>query len=247
MKYDSDGVVCGLDPLEHIKAFLCKEEATRYFQMLKRGLNWSEISWSGQDSIPRLVFYYHELERQTRSNVILEELILLIEEVFETNIGRVECSLYRHGDDYRPYHQDFRGKHVFIMSLGNTRKVALKEINSTEGKVFTMNHGDVLYSSSQASLKYNFSCIRDPLITKSQIELIFFTDVPYINRTQHLRYMNVLGIGQIPVWFQGSSQEWTKDLTAAVLPASFNQIIGGTLHHPMEDNLRPVEISIEYA
>jgi len=245
MKYDNRGVVCGLEDIEHIKAMLSSKDADDYFRQLRDTLPWGVITWT-EGTLPRLVFNYSELERLSHQCQVLEELILLIEEAYETNVSSVQCNYYRTGDDYRPYHRDHHKRHTFVLSLGTPRKMAVRKRNSPEGKIYPMKPGDVLYSSSRINTKYEFSSVREPMVIRSRIEVTFFTDKPYIKREQHLRYINVLGVGKIPVWFRGTRNEFPEDTVAAILPASFAQMIGGTIGPIIEEDINfPVEISFD--
>ncbi len=105
MKYDNHGIVCGLEDIEHIKAMLSSKDADDYLRQLRDTLPWAKITWS-EGTLPRLVFDYSELERLSHQCQVLEELILLIEEAYETNVSSVQCNYYRTGDDYRPYPDD---------------------------------------------------------------------------------------------------------------------------------------------
>ncbi len=244
MKYDNHGVSCGLEDMEHTKNMLSKKDAREYFQRLKDELPWSEITWHKEGLVPRLVFNYNELERVSHKCPILEELTLLIEETYETNVCGVGCNYYRNGDDYRKYHNK-RKRHLFILSFGEPRKMIARKRNSVEGKIFKLSSGDSFYSSRKTNSKYEFSSPREPMIINSRIELSFFTDKPYIKREQHLRYINVLGVGKIPMWFQGEECRFPEDATAVILPASFVQMVGGTIN-PLIDNFdSPVEIIFE--
>ena len=247
MKYDDHGVISGLEEIEHIRAMLSPKDSNDYFRQLKDTLPWGEITWTEGKPLPRLVFNYDELERLSHQCQVLEELILLIEETYETNVSNVQCNYYRNGDDFRPYHRDYHKRHAFVLSLGASRKTVSRKRNSPEGKVYQMRRGDVLYSSSKINTKYEFSSVREPMIIKSRIEVTFFTDKPYIKREQHLRYINVLGVGKIPVWFRGTRNEFPEDTVAVILPASFAQMVGETIGPMIEEDVNfPVEISFNH-
>jgi len=244
MKYDRDGVVSGLESIEHVEKLLQSTEANGYFRRLRDEIPWAEITWSNRP-LPRLVFNYHELERHSNRSPVLEELIFLIEEIFETPVVGARCNFYRGGEDYRSYHRDNHGKHTFILSLGYTRKMLVKKRNSPEGKVFRMKNGDIFYASAKANKKHEYACVREPLVVKPRIEVTFFTDTPYINRTQHLRFLNILGAGKIPIWFHGEARELPEDLVAVVHPSHFVQALSEVFRPQIEDTELPIDITFE--
>jgi len=238
MKLDPGGVVSGLENIEHIKGVFSKKDADEYFRRLRDEIPWSQISWSPGQPLPRLVFNYKELERQTCRQEVLEELIFLIEETFETGVRAAQCNYYRNGDDFRPYHQDNRRRHTFILSLGHPRKMAAKEKDSPEGKMFRLSGGDIFYASSKANRKYEYSSIREPLVVGPRIEVTFFTDKPYVNRNQRLTFLHILGMGKIPMWVRGSNLHGLPQETIAViLPGHLSQILEGSLAPQIEEEI----------
>ncbi len=240
MRYDGHGVICGLEHTEYIKNMINKKDTKEYFKRLKNEIPWAEITWT-ESKIPRLVFNYNELERVSRKCSLLEELTLLIEETYETTVCGIECNYYRNGDDYYEYHKK-RKRHMFILSFGASRKMIMKR-KSQEDSI-KLKAGSLFYSSLENNLKCRFS-VPVKSVSQERIEIYFFTDKPYIKREQHLRYINILGVGDIPLWFMGKQCNFPEDAKAVILPASFAQMVGGNIH-PLIDNFEsPVEIIFE--
>lgn len=242
MKIDENDIVYGMDSMEHIKSFLEHKDSQKYFQKLKTQVMWAQVD---TPSIPQTTCGYGELERACYRCQVLEELIFLLEEVFETRIVGAKCFFFKNGDEYWDFSRFFRGNHTFFLSFGHPRKIAFRERESPEGKIITMNSGDLFYTSMKANSKYERSCLREPTIIQPRIEIVFFSDTPYINRRQHLRFMNVLGFGKVPIWYQSEENQIPEDLTAVMLPTQFSQILGQRFGHPIEDEHFPVEIIYE--
>jgi hypothetical protein len=226
MKYDNKGIVCGLDDMEIVKRMFTKSDAKDYFERLKKELPWQELTWANEDPQPRLVFRYGELERNIRKYNVLEELIFLFEEVFEADILGCRGDYYRNGDDHSPYKKHNYNSHIFTVSFGASRKLTVKDENEKE-QTFRLKDGDALYVSNDINKSLEYSVPPDKRKTEKSIYFTFYAEKPYSHRHQHIRYINVLGVGRIQVWFEGECSAFPEDAVATILPSSLRNMING--------------------
>ena len=197
-----------------------------YFDRLKKELPWQELTWANEDPQPKLVFRYGELERNIRKYDVLEELIFLFEEVFEADILGCWGDYYRNGDDHSPYKPHNYNSHIFTVNFGAPRKLTVKDGNEEES-AFRLKSGEVLYVSHDTNKSLEYSVPPSKRNLEKSIYFTFYTEKPYSRRHQHVRYINVLGVGRIQVWFEGSSGQFPEDAVATILPSSLRTMING--------------------
>ena len=226
MKYDDEGIACGLDDMEVVKQMFTKSDAKDYFERLKKELPWQELTWANEDTQPKLVFRYGELERNIRKYDVLEELIFLIEEVFEADILGCWGDYYRNGDDHSPSKKHNYNSHIFTVSFGASRKLTVKDENDEE-KTFRLKNGDALYVSHDINKSLEYSIPPSKRSVEKSIYFTFYTEKPYSHRHQHVRYINVLGVGRIQVLFEGGGDQFPEDAVATILPSSLRNMING--------------------
>ena len=229
MKYDDEGIACGLDDMEVVKQMFTKSDAEDYFERLKKELPWQELTWANEDTQPKLVFRYGELERNIRKYDVLEELIFLIEEVFEADILGCWGDYYRNGNDHSPYKKHNYNSHIFTVSFGASRKLKVKDENveNDEEKTFRLKNGDAFYVSHDTNKSLEYSIPPSKRSIDKSIYFTFYTEKPYSRRHQHVRHINVLGVGRIQVWFEGSAEQFPEDAVATILPSSLMNMING--------------------
>ncbi len=227
MKYDNKGIACGLDDMEVVKRMFTKSDVKDYFDRLKKELPWQELTWANEDPQPKLVFRYGELERNIRKYDVLEELIFLFEEVFEADILGCWGDYYRSGDDHSPYKKHNYNSHIFTVNFGVSRKLTVKDENEEENS-FRLKSGDVLYVTYDTNKSLEYSVPPSKRNIEKSICLTFYTEKPYSRRHQHVRYINVLGVGRIQVWFEGNCSEFPVDAVATILPSSLRNIVNGS-------------------
>jgi len=226
MKYDDKGIACGLDDMEVVKRMFTKSDAKDYFERLEKELPWHELTWADECPQPKLVFRYGELERNIRKYNVLEELIFLFEEVFEADILGCWGDCYRNGDDHSPYKKHSYNSHIFTVSFGESRKLIVKDENEEE-RTFRLKDGDALYVSHDTNKSLEYSIPPDKRKAEKSIYFTFYAEKPYSHRRQHVRYINVLGVGRIRVWFEGSCSEFPEDAVATILPSSLRNMTNG--------------------
>jgi hypothetical protein len=247
MKFDEFGVVIGLEDIEHTKGMFESPDTNDFFTKLKQNLPWSQLSWSEGRTYHRFVFNYGEIERSYNKYDILEELILLVEETYETDIIELWCDYFPNGDNHTIYNQKNYNKNTIILTFGGPRKLLMRDKTTKKGKKITLDSGDMFYTSKKVNCDYEFSIPKNSK-TKSNETIIvtFLADCPYKNREQHIRNINVLGIGNIPVFFQGRTSEFPEDTIAVILPNSFLQMLEGIQRPIIEDTGSPIEVTYEY-
>ena len=221
MKYDKDGIPCGFDDFEHIPKFVEQDDANEWFKRLKQEIPWAEVSWNDDKHPTRLVFRYTEMERRFRLNNVLEEIIKYIEAVVETDVLEIWCDLYRNGDDYNPYHKGSHdNSHLLILTLGETRTFSIREKeNDPDKKDVAIGNGDMIHISPEINGKYEYSVTKTKEQKDVQINITLFTRKPYILRNRHLRTLQILGQGTIPLWFEGSECNFPDDAVAVIVPS----------------------------
>lgn len=240
MKYDEYGIPCGFDDFECVKKFMEPDDATEYFERMKDDIPWQEITWRANNPLPRLVFRYGEFERRIHKHPVLEELIEYIEAVVETNVLGVWCNLYRDEKDYTPYQQYNYESHVMTMSFGSSRKLSIRKIeeNTSPSKkqisTHTLSNGDLFYSSSEINKNHEHAILKSVTNKEIHISVVFFIDEPYSHRKRHFRYINLLGYGKIPVWFEGPESQFPEDAVATIIPTHIGENYG---------NFFPAELS----
>lgn len=228
MKYNNKGIACGLDDMEVVKQMFTKSDAKDYFERLKKELPWQELTWANEDPQPKLVFRYGELERNIRKYDVLEELIFLFEEVFEADILGCWGDYYRNGADHSPYKKHNYNSHIFTVSFGVPRKLKVKDEDEDEDeKTFRLKNGEVLYVSHDTNKSLEYSVPSSTRSIDKSIYFTFYAEKPYSRRHQHIRHINVLGVGRIQVWFEGNCSEFPEDAVATILPSSLRNMING--------------------
>lgn len=143
-----------------IPNFLSLEQADHAYQRLSLELNWQQqaIMMFGKPIMqPRLHAWYGEkayrysglsLAPQSWAPVLLP-LKAQCECVADQSFNSVLANLYRHGQDSMGWHQDNEpelGHQPVIasLSLGGTRRFALRHIQSKEKLTFELSHGSLL-------------------------------------------------------------------------------------------------------
>lgn len=225
MKYDNKGIACGLDDMEVVKKMFSKSDAEDYFERLKKELPWQEVTWANESPQPKLVFRYGELERNIRKYDVLEELIFLFEEAFESDILGCWGDYYRNGEDHSPYKKHNYNSHTFTVSFGAPRKLEIR--GGDEEQKFRLKSGDALYVSHDINKKIEYAVPPNKRIQEKSIHFTFYTEKPYSRRHQHLRHINVLGVGRMQVWFEGSAEQFPEDAVATILPSSLRNMLNG--------------------
>lgn len=224
MKYNDKGVVNELEDTEVLKRIFTSQKMNTYFKRLKKEVPWQELTWENEEPQPKLVFRYGELERNIRKYDIIEDLIFLIEESFETTVLGGWGDYYRNGEDHTPYKKNSYSTHTFTFAFGSPRKFMVRD--NDEEKRISIKNGDLLHLSPKINKDHMFSVLQSK-DTKSSIYFTFYTEKPYIHRTQHTRFINVLGIGRIQVWFQGPAEQFPENAVATILPTTFTTLLGG--------------------
>lgn len=224
MKYNNKGIACGLDDVEVVNQLFTNSDAQAYFDRLRKELPWQELTWADEEPQPKLVFRYGELERNIRKYDVLEELIFLLEEVFETDILGCWGDYYRSGKDNSPYKKHNYNSHIFTVNFGARRKLLTKD---EEENTFRLKSGDALYVSYDSNKLLEYSVPPSNKTTDKSIYFTFYTEKPYARRKQHIRHINVLGAGRIQVWFEGDCSEFPEDAVATILPSSLRNMVSG--------------------
>lgn len=229
MKYNNKGIACGLDDMEVVKQMFSKSDVSDYSDRLQKELPWQELTWANEDPQPKLVFRYGELERNIRKYDVLEELIFLFEEVFEADILGCWGDYYRNGDDHSPYKPHNYNSHILTVNFLDTPKLTVKDEKdeNEEESTFRLKSGDVLYVTHDTNKSLEYSVPPSKRNLERSIYLTFYMEKPYSRRRQHIRYINVLGVGKIQVWFEGSTNQFPEDAVATILPSSLRNMING--------------------
>lgn len=235
MIYDDDGIPCGLENMELIPKFLEKEDSNEFYKKMKKDIPWQEVTRGSGVTFPKMVFRYGDFERQFRKYDVLENLITYVEEVLETDVIHVWCNLYRDGEDFTPYHQENYNSNVFVVSLGKIRKFSIRKVDDPPTvKHHIMKHGDAFYFNSETNREYENSI---PKIKREgvHIDIVFFMDEPYSCRKRHLRNINILGYGNIPVWFEGPESQFPRDAVASIIPMPYGESYRGPMSFSRQD------------
>lgn len=227
MKYDNKGIACGLDDIEVVREMFSKSDAKDYFERLKKELPWQELTWANEDPQPRLVFRYGELERNIRKYNVLEELIFLFEEAFELDILGCRGDYYRDNYDHSPYKKHNYNSHTFTVSFGAPRKLEVRDGGGGEEQSFRLKSGDTLYVSHNISKTLEYSVPPSKRSKENSIYFTFYAEKPYSRRHQHLRHINVLGVGRMQVLFEGDCSSFPEEAVATILPSSLRNMLNG--------------------
>ena len=235
MIFDDDGIPCDLEEMEYLPKFIEKYESDIFYKGLKNDIPWQEVTRGNGITFPRLVFRYGDFERQFRKYDVLENLITYVEEVLETDIISVWCNLYRDGQDFTSYHQENYNSNVFVMSFGKKRKFSIRKTdNPSELNHRILGHGDAFYFNSKVNREYENSTPRSKQ-PNPHIDILFFMDEPYSRRKRHCRNINLLGYGNIPVWFEGPESQFPRDAVASILPIPYGESYRGPLSLSRQD------------
>lgn len=191
MKRDEYGIVYGLEEFEHIKGFLDSQHADDIFEDLKKCIPWQKVMWKTSRYLPRLVFRYRDNNQRYE---VIEELILYVEEVLETNVNGVWCNFYQKGSDYTPYHQDSYGCHVLSLSFGDSRHFTLRDKNTKNIKKFNLSHGDAFYFTPEINKIHEHSLLKKSTTAEPRISVVFFIDEPYSRRIKNVKTKTSLSI-----------------------------------------------------
>lgn len=178
MKYDEYGVICGVDDIDHIQGFIDTHDADRYFTELKK-LPWEKVQWKAGRYLPRKVFRYGDNGRMYE---VLEDLILFVEEVLETEVQGVWCNYYEKSSDFTPYHQDSYNSGVLSLSFGGDREFCLKSKFTSKVLSYNLSHGDAFYFTPEVNSEYRHSLLKGNSNSLPRISVVFFMDKPYSRR-----------------------------------------------------------------
>lgn len=246
MKTDEFGIINGMHDIEYIKNVFDKTDTADFFTSLKQELPWCLVSWSEGIEYHRYVFSYGDIERAYNKYKILEELILIVKETYETDVEEVWCDYYTSGTDFLSYNQRYFNKNSLTFAFGEQRKLYMKNKESKDIKSFIMKSGDIFYTSNKSNRDSEFAIPKD----KNKGETIFITfviDTPYKKRDQHIRYLNVLGVGNIPIFFRGRTSEFPDNEVAVILPNSLLQMLEGIQNNNVVDDSSPsIDLTVEH-
>jgi hypothetical protein len=186
MKYDSDGIPYEMEQTEHIPKFLSRDEAEYFFTRLRKRIPWKKIKLPSGKYLQRLVHRYDEEIEE------VEELRFIVEEVLETSVHKIQCSLYRNGEDCCPYHSDGNELNVLSISLGETRRFLLRNNSNGEVHISHLSSGDGFYFSSEIDRTHEHGVPKSSRNTGERISIVFFVEKPY-SRRNTLRSISNLG------------------------------------------------------
>jgi len=234
-----------LEEIEHFKGMLEEPDTKDFLERLINDVAWGKVYWRSENPPNRLVFIYGELERSCRKYEILDDLILLIEETFETNVGNLWCDFLKTGENCVDSLLKNPPTNSFFLFFGGSRKIVLSSREDDKKISMTLKDGDSLYLSSNISSTFEVS-IPPQKKSRPSVIITFNIDSPYSRRERHRRNLNVLGVGNIPIFFQGRECEFPEDAVAVVLPNTFLQMIGG-VQEPLYEESLPLDISFEYS
>jgi hypothetical protein len=104
------------------------------------------------------------------------------------------------------------------MSFGATRKFSIRRKNdkSKDSQNYNLSNGDLFYFTPEINKEYEHSIPKTKRVKDPRISVVFFTDEPYIHRKRHFQYTNLLGVGKIPVCFEGPELQFPKDTIATI-------------------------------
>lgn len=240
MKYDKYGIVIGLNNREHLRNFLEKDDAIDYFNRLIKELPWVEMVWNNLDtSFSGMSFIYGEYEKRFCKYEVLDELKEYVSTIFETTVSHIKCDFFRDKNDYLNIPPKYSQSHTIRLFLGDKRDLIEKVDNKNIVNKYTFSNGDIYYTYiDDKKWSYNISKNKNSQsnLLERSIMITFQIDEPYSERKQHTRHLHILGLGSIPVIFNGPSTQFPENLVGTIILLTDDEEDGILQSFPIQYN-----------
>jgi len=108
-------------------------------------------------------------------NTIFQGLIQKINSQYNCDIQNIFCNLYKDGQDYCSYHKDKYKRHIYTLSLGESRDFLVKpDGKGTKATKYTLNSGDLYFMHNNLHKHHKHSVPKRKNVTGTRISLVFF-------------------------------------------------------------------------
>ena len=174
-----------LNEFTFMSQWLPKEEADKYMSRCMTEIPWAPKKWNIIYTLPQLAHYYDTSKRKKAPIAVLEEIISMIEEEYQTTVSVVWCNLFQDGNHYIDWHQDQYGEHLFVLSFGSTRPVVFRHKKTKESKEYACRHGDLYYFAPSWDKAHEHCIPKDESITEKRISFAIFCQPPFSTGTSH--------------------------------------------------------------
>lgn len=179
----------------YIENFISEEFSKSSFHKLLKEIPWTTFEWNGEIDSPSYI--YSTFERELTKKDTLEDLIVLIETAFETDVLQVRCKLYKNGEDGMSSRHTYIGGNVMHVLLGTSRKLVRKENEKT---VFTMRNGCIVHIPSNENTPITtFSVKKNKKVTSPSVHMCFYMNELYKYRYYGKCEVHLLGYGNMKI------------------------------------------------
>mmetsp|Transcript_1183 Transcript_1183/g.2519 ORF Transcript_1183/g.2519 Transcript_1183/m.2519 type:complete len:181 (+) Transcript_1183:60-602(+) len=167
---------------EFYSGWVPTHEADSMFARCLSDVPWATKKWSLFYTLPQLAYYYGDDERKKTPIPVLEEIIGVIEQAFDTRASVMWCNLYEDGNHHMEWHQDQYGEQCFVLSLGASRPLDWRVKKSKVVlQTNTLGHGDLYYFNQTWDKEHEHRVPKVDGIDK-RLSFVLFTQPPFSGR-----------------------------------------------------------------
>lgn len=161
---------------KHIKDSFLPEDAEDFFIRLRDAVPWIAMEWRKGVNLPRLIY---KSSPDDENPQVINELVQIFEDVFETKVRGIFANYYRDQSDYCPFHQDTYGNHVTTFSFGGERRFVTRTKDTKQTTNYILKGGDIFYFSPKFNEENQHSIPKSTKHADPRISVVLFTDEPF--------------------------------------------------------------------
>lgn len=161
---------------KHITDTFLPEDVEDFFIRLRDAVPWTTMEWRRGVNLPRLIY---KSSPDDENPQVIDELVQIFEDMFETKVRGIFANFYRDQSDYCPFHQDTYGNYVTTFSFGGERRFVTRTKSTKQTTNYILKGGDIFYFSPKFNEENQHSIPRSTKHADPRISVVLFTDEPF--------------------------------------------------------------------
>lgn len=172
---NDEAILPGVGLFAHLAGWIPATQANILTASVEDEVNLRTTRWNGIWKLPQLAYHYTSKDRAARPIASIEQVVQRIEASFPVTASEVWVNKFVDGRHHIDWHQDQYGEHIFVLSLGATRRVEYRDHRTREPvRTVLLAHGDMYIVHPQFDHRHDHRVPADPLIPDPRISLVIF-------------------------------------------------------------------------
>jgi len=201
-----------------LEGFLEREDADRLFNEIKREIMWVQCDLITTEACA-MSYLYGSAEKNLTPKESINDLMCIVETIFETNIEKVWMWRYQDGDDHMCWRNIDASKNLIHIFLGTTRKLFLRGEDDDSARMHRMRHGDAVFIPGDINGPRFHNLVPENNSKSTTYHLCFAIEEPYSSRHRSLGSVHILGYGPTRVSY--STLEYPDGLPENMIATVF--------------------------